>query len=370
MSKYRVQNYSKTLTIPAGSGSVLDTLPSTGAGLNGIVRCIGVLPPATLTGSSYTISILGNKGENLYSLASNSAGSNVAIIKDANNNSLAIPVAFPPGANWLAISVPSDTAAQGTLTSGNTDNSNGETVTIGTTVYTFKTALTEAYATGTITDGNASNVSDGDTITVNGRVYRFKNTIAQINDVHIGASADASLTNFVSAINGAGTVGTDYYTGTTANADVTAGTVTSHATVLTAKSLGTAGNNITLSKSASTLTLSGLSSGKLSGGVDSVANEVLIAGTADGSLTNLQKAINGSSGAGTNYSTVTVANTQVTCGNVTSHAVTVTADVENATGNTIATTTTAAHLSWGHATLTGSGEAADRTFPSDVYIDR
>lgn len=244
-------------------------------------------------------------------------------------------------------------AATGTLTSNNTNVSNGDTVTIGSSVYTFKTALTEAYATATITDGNATNVSDGDTITIDSTVYRFKNTMAQVNDVHIGASADATAQSLIYAINGAGTPGTDYFTGTVANASVTAGTLSAHAFTVTAKALGTAGNAIAISTTSSHLTLSNNTGNHLNGGVNPVANEVLIDSTADLSLTNLASAINGTSGAGTKYSTATAANTQVTCGAVASHAVVVTAITLGLAGNSIASTTTAATLSWGAATLTG-----------------
>lgn len=139
------------------------------------------------------------------------------------------------------------------------------------------TPVNAVASTGTITSNN-TNVSDGDTITVNGRVYRFKNTPAAINDIDIGADADGSLTNLRSAINNTGTEGTDYYTGTTINSDVSCGAVTAHAVILTAKTKGVIGNDITLTKNAVTLTLSGLSSGKLSGGVNGtigVANQLL-----------------------------------------------------------------------------------------------
>lgn len=53
-------------------------------------------------------------------------------------------------------------------------------------------------------------------------------------EVHIGADADGSLTNLVSAINAAGTAGTDYDILTPANTSVSAAAVGSHATVLTA----------------------------------------------------------------------------------------------------------------------------------------
>lgn len=83
------------------------------------------------------------------------------------------------------------------------------------------------------------------------------------------------------------------------------------------------------------------------------ANEVLIGVDADTSLTNLRSAINGTGTAGTDYAANTPVNTDVTCGAVTAHAVTVTAISYSITNADIATTETSAHLSWGATTLTG-----------------
>lgn len=242
-------------------------------------------------------------------------------------------------------------AATGVLTSNNTNVSDEDTVTIGSTVYSFETALTEVKASGTITSNN-TNVSDGDVITLGSTTYRFKTIMLAINDVQIGASADASLQSLIYAINGAGTAGTDYFTGTVANTSASAGTLSAHAFTVTALTVGTAGNSIVLTKTATTITVSG--SGTLSGGVNSVANEVVVSAVnADGSLTNLAAAINGSAGAGTTYSSATVANTNVTSSAVASHALTMTAITPGVDANAVATTTTATTLSWGNTTLTG-----------------
>jgi hypothetical protein len=363
VSKYRIQHYTTSVTIPAGSGSVSDVLAHD---LNGLVRGLVITPPASLTGSSYSVTVSG-----YYTLSSLSAGSKEIAINDANNNPLQFPVASKAGDSWLTISVPSDTGATGTLTSDTTNVSNNDTVTIGSRVYTFKTSLTEVYATGTVTDGNATNVSDGDTITIGSTTYRFKNTMAQVNDVQIGASADASAQSLIYAINGAGTPSSDYYTGTTANASASAGTLASHAFTVTAKTLGTAGNLVAFSTTSTHLTLGNNTGSHLNGGVNSVANEVKVDGSsADTSLGNLVAAINSASGAGTKYSTATPANTDVSAGTVTSHATVVTALSETIAGDSIVTTTTASHLSWGAATLSGSGESVDRVFVIDAYIER
>jgi flagellar hook protein FlgE len=108
-----------------------------------------------------------------------------------------------------------------------------------------------AAATGTLTaTGNASN---GDTVTIGGTTYTFVSSLSTnptvpdqvlISTASTGAEA-ATLANLVAAINGGAGAGTDYSSGTNANGQVTAtsgpgaGQVT-----LTATSAGTAGNNV------------------------------------------------------------------------------------------------------------------------------
>lgn len=243
------------------------------------------------------------------------------------------------------------TLASGTLTSDATNNADADTITVGSVVYTYKTTLTEAVATNTLTSNNV-NVSNLDTVNVNGRVYTFKTTIVSPYDVNIGASADASLTNLVSAITLAGTIGTDYGTGTVVHPNVTAAAVSSHATVLSAKTVGVNGNQFYLQTGAATLTTT---ADFFSGGVDPLANQIKIGGTASISLDNTKSAINGTAGAGTTYSSNTVAHPLVAAGTKTATTLAVAATAASA-GLTIATTgsTGAAHLSWGAATLTGN----------------
>lgn len=134
-------------------------------------------------------------------------------------------------------------------------------------------------ATNTLTNGNATNVSDNDTVTVNGVVYRFKNTMALVGDVQIGASADASTLSLAKTINGTGIAGTDMFAGTPANADVTSSaTVTAHAITLTAKVSGTAGNTLTLAANAHNTVGSATFSGGLNAGqITSTAAQVATA---------------------------------------------------------------------------------------------
>ena len=127
-------------------------------------------------------------------------------------------------------------------------------------------------ATGTIT-GDGTVVSNNDTVTINGTAYTFKSTMTPADgEVHIAGTAAATLTNLFRAINNSGgTPGTDYQV-SGANADVTATNPTATTVVLTAKAAGSAGNALTLAKSATHLSLSGAT---LSGGSDNVASNAV-----------------------------------------------------------------------------------------------
>lgn len=88
--------------------------------------------------------------------------------------------------------------------------------------------------------------SDSDTVQVGTQVYTFKTSIGSAFDVLIGDTADASdaLFNLKQAINDDGDEGVDYGSSTTANADVTATTLTSSSLLLVAKVAGAAGNSL------------------------------------------------------------------------------------------------------------------------------
>ena len=118
------------------------------------------------------------------------------------------------------------------------------------------------YATGTVTF--SVNPSDGHTLTLNGYAYRFKTTMAATGDVQLGASLAATMAALVNTVNNTGVSGTDYYAGTTVpNADVSVAQ-NGLALTVTAKTLGTAGNSLTMAKSSAAITLSGAT---LAGGV-------------------------------------------------------------------------------------------------------
>jgi len=113
-------------------------------------------------------------------------------------------------------------------------------------------------ATGTV--NFLGQPSDGDTVVVDGQAYTFKTALSSgptvAFEVLIGGTTAASVTNLSHAINGTGTIGTDYSTGTTVNPDATASALGSTLT-LTAITAGTGGNALTLTSTGANITVSG-----------------------------------------------------------------------------------------------------------------
>jgi flagellar hook protein FlgE len=102
-------------------------------------------------------------------------------------------------------------------------------------------------ATGTLTVSSSGTISNGETVTIGNETYTFETTLSSsvANEIAIGSSIGDTLTNLADAINGTGTAGTNYSTGTKADGQVTATVNTTADTVaLTATSAGTAGNAI------------------------------------------------------------------------------------------------------------------------------
>lgn len=107
-------------------------------------------------------------------------------------------------------------------------------------------------AAGTLT--NATSFADGDTVTIGGVVYTFKTALSAgptvAYEVLIGANVAASHTNLAKAINDSGTEGTHYGVGTLVHPTVSAAAGAT-STVVTAKTPGTAGNSIATTETSS-----------------------------------------------------------------------------------------------------------------------
>jgi predicted RecA/RadA family phage recombinase len=163
----------------------------------------------------------------LVGVALNSAAANTDTIEVAVEGVWELPAAAVTATADSAI-VPGDklyfstaeTKASGTITSDATAPGDGDTVTIGSTVYTFKTALTSP---------------------------------AEPFEVLIGVSAAVALDNLKSAINATAGEGTTYATGTTAHPSVTATTNTNTTQVVEALAAGAAGNDIATTETSSHL---------------------------------------------------------------------------------------------------------------------
>lgn len=162
----------------------------------------------------------------------------------------------------------------------------GETITIGDHVFEIDTdgnvaagrheidvsgGSTVAASRVLTTTGNA--VAD-ETVTIGSTVYTWKASAAAAFQVAIGGTASESLDNLVAAINLATGAGTKYGTGTTVHPSVTASKTSASTVTVTAKVPGTPGNAIA---STETMTNASWAGATLTGGVSPTAAEVIAA---------------------------------------------------------------------------------------------
>lgn len=370
MNKFRIQRYQTQVVLPINN----DKEDSANVDqLNGVLKGITVVAP-DLTGSSFTLSILGQRGEVLFSKASLAKAATTYIGVDANNNPLEIPMSIM-GEQVVRVKVAGTSDGTGVLTFANNGAlADGDLVTIGSQVYRAKSTLAAAYdfllepdvaATAVLTWANTVNVTDGKKVVVGAVEYTYKTALTDgivANEVLIGSDGDDSLLNLKKAVNAEAGGGVKYGSATVVNPGVTAGAVTSHAITFTAKVAGTTGNSLAKSTDEATLDWDGAGA-TFTGG----------AWSGDDTLANLADAINledAGGEAGVKYHADTPANTTVTAGAVIAHAVTVTAVETVDAPDDVATTETSARLAWGADTLVGGGEAAERTFDIDLLIDR
>ena len=203
---------------------------------------------------------------------------------------------------------------------------------------------------------NATAVGNNDTVAVGGTTYTFKTALTgAANEVLIGVTGDTTaLANLQKAINLSGIAGTDYGTGTVINAGVSASGASATNLTVTSKVNGIAApafafTNVSANGAADgqvqTAGLVGteITAGgqnytfvtALSGNTGGTANEVLYTGVIATDLAALKQAINNGpagTGSGTNYSTGTAANANVTAGTIASGALTLTSNVNGVSG--------------------------------------
>lgn len=115
---------------------------------------------------------------------------------------------------------------------------------------TFGSSLTNAVGTfaSTTLTSDATNVADGATVTIDTTTYTFKTALTNSGntpyEILIGADAAHSLDNLKAAVNNTGTAGTTYGAGTLAHKSVVATTNTDTTQLIQAIVSGTAANSI------------------------------------------------------------------------------------------------------------------------------
>jgi len=229
---------------------------------------------------------------------------------------------------------------------------------------------------------NAGNVWDGahldggydtETVIIGSTMYTFKTAVAEAYDVKIGANASDTIDNLIAAIMGGAGEGDVYGTGTEAHPDVTAAAGDGDTMVVTAKVAGASGNLIGTFKNS---LVAAWGDTALIGGVDretvtigtqtytftnpfvDAANNVAVGATASETLGNLIAAIMGGAGEGTAYGTGTVANAQATAAAGDGDTMVVTAKETGIAGNAIVSVANTAAGAFGAQRLAG-GESAD-----------
>lgn len=138
------------------------------------------------------------------------------------------------------------------LVAGGSISAQGKVMIKGDEVVAYSDAV-KSY--GTLTASGA--ISADETVTLGSTTYTFKSTVSSANDVALAATTEGSLNNLVKAINGSGVAGTDYGTGTVANASVSAELTSSTTVKVTALVAGTAGNSIASTETGDNLAFGG-----------------------------------------------------------------------------------------------------------------
>jgi flagellar hook protein FlgE len=261
-------------------------------------------------------------------------------------------------------------------------------------------------ATATLT-APAAVPTAGETVTIGGTTYTFANAInaqsaADTVLIDQGGSVATTLANLAAAISAGAGAGTAYSSVSGPNASVTVSGSTSTTISLQAANTGAGGNSTAVSTD-----WGAFGSGDLAGGADiqqatgtfmvppplpaqgqtvtiggttytfatalnaqSAANTVKIGTDVPSTLANLAAAINLGAGAGTAYSSATVAaNASVTASNPTATALTLTAiPIGTAGNNSIATSTNWTGGAFGAAELAGGVDAQTATGAYTVPI--
>ena len=233
--------------------------------------------------------------------------------------------------------------------------------------------------------------TNGSTITIDSTVYTFTNSVSSAYDVYIGSSPNSNqaASHLVTAINLTGTPGVEYGSGTAIHPTVSAVLNLSSAVMtieLTAKTAGAAGNAITVSDSgnyawwkffdnppnqatpntfcngrdADTVTID-TKTYTFQETLTNVDGNVHIGGNASATLDNLIDAINLGSGAGTDYAAAMTVHPTVSAAAGAGDTMDITAKTGGTGGNSIEVDATNGDAYWTEWKLTGGAVGVKAT---------
>lgn len=294
-----------------------------------------------------------------------------------------------------------DTASPSVPVQATTDLTSSGAVTVATHAAATLTS-TGAMVPGThpVTVFTSSGVVvAGETITIGTTVYTARVAPAAAYDVAMGANAQAFLVNLKAAINGTGYGDSaGYGLGTVAHPSVVA--VSSDATTITLRGRvpgtslntvattetftngsfpdttlggGTGASDPGVTTAAATVTIGAITYTVVDAlsetyGATAIAYQVLYGGTEAAMLDALKLAINGTGTAGTDYSTGTVAHALVVATTNTDTTQIIRSRTPGIGNNTLATTETMANTAWGGTTLGGAGNTAGVTTAGSQFV--
>jgi hypothetical protein len=149
-------------------------------------------------------------------------------------------------------------------------------------IVTVIPATPTAAATGTLSEVTGrTNVLVNNKVTIGSVQYAFVSKITNTvpNQIKIATQFDGSMSNLIAAINRAVGAGTNYSANTPANSLVSAGLLTNHSFVVTARAAGSTGNLIVTTNSTTTTNLTWNGLATLAGGTNYVAGTTNVSTT-------------------------------------------------------------------------------------------
>jgi flagellar hook protein FlgE len=211
----------------------------------------------TIDGVTYTFesSITGDNTANHILIDATSAANTLTNLADAINGTGTPGTNYTTGTTSLSSTLTATSGTTSLTLTAKTAGSAGNSIPVATTwggfgpLVTTLTGGTDSpatAATGMLTV--SAQPTAGDTVTIDGVTYTFESSITgdnTANHILIDATSVANtLTNLADAIDGTGTPGTNYTTGTTSLSSTLTATSGTTSLTLTAKTPGSAGNNI------------------------------------------------------------------------------------------------------------------------------